>query len=77
MGDLITDTTDISIDRGFDVRQGVVGTPIAGVLEANIVDPSLDGIETQKVAVGQRVRLRRVVRLSLVVSQPCEVTTTP
>ena len=56
--DLITDTTDISIDRGFDVRQGVVGTPIAGVLEANIVDPNLDGIETQKVAVGQRVRLR-------------------
>jgi hypothetical protein len=56
--DVITDTTDISIARGFDMKQGVVGTPIAGVMEANIIDPYLEGIETSKVAVGQRVRLR-------------------
>jgi len=56
--DVITDTTDINIARGFDMKQGVVGTPIAGVMEATIVDPYLEGIETSKVAVGQRVRLR-------------------
>ena len=56
--DVITDTTDINIARGFDMKQGVVGTPIAGVMEANIIDPYLEGIETSKVAVGQRVRLR-------------------
>ena len=56
--DVITDTTDITIDRGFDMKQGIVGTPIAGVMEANILDPYLDGLETSKVAVGQRVRLR-------------------
>ncbi len=56
--DVITDTTDIEIERGFDIRQGVVGTPIAGVMEANIIDPYLEGISTAMVAVGQRVRLR-------------------
>ncbi len=56
--DVITDTTDITIDRGFDMKQGIVGTPIAGILEANVLDPFLDGLETSKVAVGQRVRLR-------------------
>jgi hypothetical protein len=56
--DVITDTTDINIERGFDMKQGVVGTPIAGVMEANILDPYLAGINTSIVAVGQRVRLR-------------------
>jgi hypothetical protein len=56
--DVITDTTDITISRGFDMKQGIVGTPIAGVMEANVLDPYLDGIQTQMVAVGQRVRLR-------------------
>jgi hypothetical protein len=56
--DVITDSTDITLDRGFDIQQGIVGTPIAGVMTANVQDPFLDGIETQKVAVGQRVRLR-------------------
>ena len=56
--DVITDTTDIELERGFDIRQGVVGTPIAGVMEASILDPYLAGINTAMVAVGQRVRLR-------------------
>jgi len=56
--DLITDTTDIKIERGFDSAQGVVGTPIAGVLSANITDPYLDALATQRVAIGQRCRLR-------------------
>ncbi len=56
--DVITDTTDIELQRGFDMKQGIVGTPIAGVMEANILDPYLEGIETSRIAVGQRVRLR-------------------
>lgn len=56
--DVITDATNVSIQRGFDMKQGVVGTPIAGVLEAEVIDPYLSGINTSIVAVGQRVRLR-------------------
>ena len=56
--DVITDATDIEIKRGFDMKQGIVGTPIAGVMEANIQDPYLSGINTALVATGQRVRLR-------------------
>ena len=56
--DVITDATKVSIERGFDMKQGVVGTPIAGVLEAEVIDPYLSGINTSIVAVGQRVRLR-------------------
>ena len=56
--DLITDTTEIQIDRGFDTAQGVVGTPLAGVLSATIIDPYLDALATQRVAIGQRCRLR-------------------
>ena len=56
--DVITDTTDVQIQRGFDMKQGIVGSPIAGVMEAEVLDPYLDGLSTQLVAVGQRVRLR-------------------
>jgi hypothetical protein len=56
--DVITDATSVNIERGFDMKQGVVGTPIAGVLEAEVIDPYLSGINTSIVAVGQRVRLR-------------------
>lgn len=56
--DLITDTTEIKIERGFDSAQGIVGTPIAGVLAASITDPYLDALATQRVAIGQRCRLR-------------------
>ena len=56
--DLITDATEIKIERGFDTKQGVVGTPIAGVMSAFITDPYLDALNTQRVAIGQRCRLR-------------------
>jgi hypothetical protein len=56
--DVITDTTDVQIQRGFDMKQGIVGSPIAGIMEAEVLDPYLDGLSTQLVAVGQRVRLR-------------------
>jgi hypothetical protein len=56
--DLITDTTEIKIERGFDSAQGIVGTPIAGVMAATITDPYLDALNTQRVAIGQRCRLR-------------------
>lgn len=56
--DVITDTTNVDIVRGFDMKQGIVGSPIAGVMDAEVLDPYLDGLSTQLVAVGQRVRLR-------------------
>ena len=56
--DVITDATNVDIERGFDMKQGVVGTPIAGVLNAIVIDPNLSGLNTSIVAVGQRVRLR-------------------
>jgi hypothetical protein len=56
--DLLNDATSVQIERGMDVNQGIVGTPIAGVMRAQILDPYLDALQTQKVGIGQRCRFR-------------------
>ena len=56
--DLITDAAEIQIERGFDAGLGIVGSPIAGQLRALVMDPTLDGINSQRIALGQRFRLR-------------------
>ena len=56
--DLITESTEIDVQRGFDIQQGIVGTPTAGTLSAVVVDPFLEGLATQRVGIGQRCRLR-------------------
>lgn len=56
--DLISDAAEINIERGFDPGQGIIGSPLAGVLDAVIIDPTLEGIATQRLAIGQKFRLR-------------------
>ena len=56
--DFLTASTEVVVDRGIDTSQSVVGTPLAGLLSANILDPDLQALEAQKLAIGQRCRLR-------------------
>ena len=56
--DVLSASTELTIDRGIDTAQSVVGTPLAGILSANILDPDLRALETQKLAIGQRCRVR-------------------
>lgn len=58
--DIISTSTEITIDRGFDLNQSVVGRPEAGTLIADIADPSLTAIMASGLGIGQRVRLRVV-----------------
>ncbi len=56
--DVLSASTDLTIDRGIDTAQSVVGTPLAGILSANILDPDLQALQTQQLAIGQRCRVR-------------------
>jgi len=56
--DIITDASQINIDRGFDIDQGVLGVPFAGTLVATIQDTNLNIAEAQKINVASPVRLR-------------------
>lgn len=56
--DFLTAATEVVVDRGIDTSQSVVGTPLAGLLSATILDPDLKALEAQEVAIGQRCRLR-------------------
>ena len=56
--DVLSASTELVIDRGIDTAQSVVGTPLAGLLTANILDPDLRALETQRLAIGQRCRVR-------------------
>lgn len=58
--DIISTSTEITIERGFDLNQSVVGRPEAGTLVADIADPSLTAIMASGLGIGQRVRLRVV-----------------
>ena len=56
--DVLSASTELIIDRGIDTAQSVVGTPLAGILNANILDPDLRALATQRLAIGQRCRVR-------------------
>ena len=56
--DFLTAATEVVVDRGIDTSQSVVGTPLAGLLSATILDPDLKALEAQELAIGQRCRLR-------------------
>lgn len=56
--DVISDATDITIERGFDVRQSVVGRPEVGKLTARVLNPSLSALDAGTAQIGSRVRLR-------------------
>lgn len=56
--DLITDSTNIEVTRGVDVKQGVVAYPVAGTLVAEVRDAYLDALKNTAVAIGKRLRLR-------------------
>jgi hypothetical protein len=51
-------TMDVQIDRGIDVRQGIVARPVAGVLRARIHDPYLDALSNQNVGLDTIIRVR-------------------
>ena len=46
----IGETSNITIDRGIDARQGIVGRPLAGVMVATIHDPRLDIMNDPRIA---------------------------
>ena len=54
----IGDTSEISIDRGIDARQGIVGRPLAGVMVAKIHDPRLEIMNDPRIAPHVVTRLR-------------------
>lgn len=56
--DVISDATEITIERGFDVRQSVVGRPEVGKLNARILNPTLSALDAGTAQIGSRVRLR-------------------
>lgn len=56
--DVISNATDITIERGFDVRQSVVGRPEVGTLVANILNPTLQALDAGTATIGSRLRLR-------------------
>ena len=56
--DVISDATDITIERGFDVRQSIVGRPEVGTLVANILNPTLQALDAGTASIGSRVRMR-------------------
>ena len=58
--DIISNSTEITVDRGFDLNQSVVGRPETGTLIADIADPSLNALQASGLGIGQRVRLRVV-----------------
>ena len=58
--DVISDATDITIERGFDVRQSVVGRPETGKLNARILNPTLQALDAGNAQIGSRVRLRAI-----------------
>lgn len=58
--DVISDATDITIERGFDVRQSVVGRPETGKLTARILNPTLQALDAGNAQIGSRVRLRAI-----------------
>jgi len=58
--DIISDSTEINIDRGFDLNQSVVGRPETGILVADIADPSLNALQASGLGIGQKARLRVV-----------------
>ncbi len=58
--DIISTSTEITVDRGFDLNQSVVGRPEAGTLIADIADPSLNALQASGLGIGQKVRLRVV-----------------
>ena len=55
--DVISDATEIIIERGFDVRQSVVGRPEVGTLKAQVLNPSLNALGAGTAQIGARVRM--------------------
>ena len=55
---MTTTSTSISIDRGLDVRQGIVARPTAGTLTAAIIDPYLDALSNRNITLNTIVRVR-------------------
>ena len=55
---MMTKTTSISIDRGLDIRQGIVARPIAGTLTASIIDPNYDALFNPGIGLTSLVRVR-------------------
>ncbi len=56
--DVLTDTSQINIDRGFDIDQGVLGVPFVGTMVATIQDTNLDIAATKEIKIASTVRLR-------------------
>lgn len=55
---LTSDTIYVDVDRGIDTTRSVSSRPYAGTLEAKIIDPYLDALATQGVALMAGLRLR-------------------
>ena len=58
--DIISNSTEINIERGFDLNQSVVGRPETGVLIADIADPTLNALQASGLGIGHKARLRVV-----------------
>jgi hypothetical protein len=56
--DVLTDASQINIDRGFDIDQGVLGVPFVGTLVATIQDTNLNIADTKEIKIASKVRLR-------------------